>query len=250
MDISDNISSRRVLMSQTNTKYKGLIRYVLEDGAHQVCRNGSQLIVPSASFTLNWGAGKDDTTITLRKIYSKGVLGEFRTLINKDEPLTNVKQFESKGCPYWKDWAGPNGELNLDYYNMLHPQLEDIIEQINRDPHSRRHVISLWNHEHVKSGELSLPCCWWGLTFSVINGVLHLTWVQRSVDLMVGLPSDMILAYFFMFHIVERTGLTMGTCMFALSNVHIYEEHILGARELLDRKPEDYGKPLKFKLKA
>jgi thymidylate synthase len=237
-------------MSKTNEKYKALVKQVLKQGKQQICRNGVQLIIPSASFTLDWGGGQDNAVLTIRKIYTKGVEGEFKTLINQDEPLTNVKQFEANKCNYWKDWAGPNGELNLDYYNMLHPQLEDIIEQIKTDPGSRRHVISLWDHEHVKSGELSLPCCWHGMTFSVIDDTLHMTWVQRSVDLMVGLPSDIVLACLFMLHIAEQTNLKLGTCMFSLSNVHIYAEHIDGAKELLKRRPEDYGLPLKFELKA
>ncbi len=229
-----------------NTKYKQLVRHILNEGKDTTCRNGRQRIIPNYSFTLNFR--KDLPVLTLRKMYYKGVVGEFKTLIDPT-PLTNVSQFEANGCNYWSNWAEDDGSINIDYHNKMHPQLEDIIEQIKSNPDSRRHVINLWDHDNVKYDKLSLPCCWHNLTFSVIDGVLHLTWTQRSVDVMIGLPSDIFLAYLFMSHIVLRTDLKMGTCMFSLTNVHVYEEHIENAFELLSRTDKDSDKPLKFQLK-
>ena len=224
-------------------EYKKLISLILSEGFCNDSRNSMQLIIPHYSFTLDFA--KDSPELKLRKMNYKGVIGEFKTLIS-EEPLTNVSQFVANGCNYWKSWAGPNGEINLDYANMLKPQLPKIIEQIKTNPNSRRHVISLWNHENLDN--LSLPCCWYGLTFSVIFNTLHLTWIQRSVDVMVGLPSDIYLAYLFMEYIAKETNLKIGSCMFSLSNVHIYYDHIPGAEEILYRDSLDYNKPLKFKL--
>jgi len=230
-----------------NSKYKKLVSYILDNGELQSSRNGNTLIIPHYSFTLDFR--KDNSLLSLRKMYVKGIKGEFKTLVSTT-PLTNVSQFEANGCMYWKDWAGPNGELNLDYYNELHPALDNVIEQIKRDPNSRRHVISLWNNEHTFDNSLSLHCCWHNLTFSVINKILHLTWTQRSVDTMVGLPSDILLADLFIQYVAEATDTIVGSCMFSLSNVHIYEEHIEGTKELLNRTEVDFEKPLKFELKA
>jgi len=235
-------------MSQYNEKYRKLVIEILTEGFLTESRNGEQLIIPSYSFTID--DMENDHTLLFRKMYYKGVLGEFLTLIDSEQ-LTNVSQFEANGCNYWSEWSGPNGELNLDYYNMLHPQLEDLIDSIKTDPYSRRHVISLWNHDNVQNGSLSLPCCWHNLTFSVINTTLHLTWTQRSVDTMVGLPSDVYLAYLFMDHIAKETNLKVGSCMFSLSNCHVYASHIENAYKLVtDRTIEDFDNPLKFQLKA
>jgi len=230
-----------------NDDYKHLVKTILMLGDRQSCRNGSQLIIPHYSFTIN--NMPEDHILKLRKIYTKGVLGEFKTLISS-ERLTNVSQFEANGCNYWKDWAGANGSLNLDYYNELHPALHNVIQQIKEDPYSRRHVISLWNNEHAFNNTLSLHCCWHNLTFSVINRTLHLTWTQRSVDVMVGLPSDVLLAYLFMDYVAKECNLKVGSCMFSLSNVHIYSEHEEGAKELLERDISYYNEPLKFELKS
>jgi len=234
-------------MTDLTWQYKMLVSSILELGTKQEGRNGNTLVVPHYSFTLNF-ADPRNSKLLLRKMWYNGVIGEFKTLVDKT-PLTNVSQFEDNGCSYWSDWADPmTGALNLDYYNMLHPQLEEVIENIKTNPESRRHVIELWNHDHVESGELSLPCCWHGMTFSIIDRTVHMTWVQRSVDTMIGLPADIYLAYLFMKRVCKETGLEPGTCMFALSNVHIYEEHLKGARELLDRTEYDYNKALKFEL--
>jgi thymidylate synthase len=230
-----------------NDEYRQLVMDILNHGTIQDGRNGLTRVVPLVSILIK--NIQDDYALRLRKMYYRGIRGEFKTLISQ-EPLTNVSQFEANGCNYWGAWAGPNGELNLDYWNELHPQLEDVIEGIKKDPHSRRHVISLWNHSNVKSGKLSLACCWHNMTFSVVSDTLHMTWSQRSVDTMVGLPSDVYLAYLFMEHVAEQCDLKIGSCMFSLSNVHIYEQHVPNAFELLKRTVEDYNKPLAFEVVA
>jgi thymidylate synthase len=234
------------MKNKLNASYRTLVIEILKHGELQECRNGEQLIIPSYSFTVD--DMQNDHKLLLRKMYYKGVLGEFLTIIDP-APLTNVSQFEANGCNYWSEWAGPNGELKLDYHDELHPQLEEVIEGIKNDPNGRRHVISLWNYKNVLWGNLSLPCCWHNLTFSVINRTLHLTWTQRSVDTMVGLPSDVYLAYLFMNYVAEACDLDIGSCMFSLSNVHIYKAHIDNAYTLITKRTEeDYDKPLKFEL--
>lgn len=229
-----------------NTQYKQLIKNILENGTLQKGRNGNTLIIPHASFTVDFRT--ESPLLQLRKMYTKGIIGEFLTLMDPT-PLTNISQFEENGCNYWKLWADVKGELNIDYHNKLYPQWHDIIAQMIEEPESRRHVVSLWDHEHVMSQELSLPCCWHGMTFSIINQVIHMTWHQRSVDTLIGLPSDVMLAYMFMTEAAEQTGYDIGSCMFSLSNVHIYEEHIDGAKELLMRTVADRNTPINFELK-
>lgn len=230
-----------------NSKYKTLIKKVLKYGTKQEGRNGNTLIVPHYSFILDLGSNVSHIC-TLRKTYYKGVEGEFKTFID-DTPLTNVSQFEANGCNYWKLWSEDDGSINVDYHNMMHPQLENIISDIQQNPNSRRHHIELWNPDNVRDDSLSLPCCWHGLTFTVINDVLHLKWTQRSVDVLIGLPADIYLSYMFMRHIAGICNLKIGTCMYSLSNVHVYEEHIPGAIEILKRNKTDYDKPISFKLK-
>jgi len=227
-------------------KYKKLVKKILSKGIEQKGRNGLQLIIPSYSFSLNFSK-KTSHILKLRKMYYRGVEGEFKTLIDPT-PLTNISQFEKNGCNYWKLWGTPAGDINIDYHNMMHPQLENLIKEIKINPHSRRLHLELWNHKNLNL--VSLPCCWHGITFSVLNNTLHMKWTQRSVDTLIGLPSDIYLAKLFMAYVAAEGDFKQGTCMFSLSNVHIYKEHIEGAKELLKRTPKDFNKPLQFKLKS
>ena len=232
--------------SQYNIKYQSLVRKVLQNGIWQEGRNGMTIVIPHYSFTID--DMQTDHILRLRKMYTKGIIGEFNTLIDPT-PLTNVLQFEANGCNYWSNWSAEDGSLRLDYHDELVKQLPELIRGIQKDPNSRRHILSLWNSKNVFNDVLSLPCCWTGMVFSVINNVLHLRWEQRSCDTMVGLPSDVYLAYLFMNYVALKTDLIVGSCMFSLSNVHIYEEHVTGAKEILNRNTEDYDKPIKFELK-
>ena len=235
-------------MTEFTKKYKDLVSSILEFGEEQECRNGSQLILPHYSFTLNH-SNYENHELKLRKMFYKGVKGEFGTLID-EKLVTNVSQFEANGCNYWKLWGNENGNINIDYSNKMQPQLNDIIELIKADPTSRRLHVELWDHFNVQNNFLSLPCCWHGLTFSVINNTLHLKWTQRSVDTMLGLPADVYLSYLFMEYVANLCDLQIGTCMYSLSNVHVYLEHVEDANVLLQRTEDDWNLPLKFELKA
>lgn len=236
-------------MKKYNDVMKDQIKKVLKHGIVQNARNGNTLVIPSYSFTLDMSKA-ENRILTLRKMHYSGVKAEWDTLMDTSSPLTNVSQFKDKGCNYWDLWAKEDGSINLDYFNRLHPQLEDVIENINTDPHSRRHVISLWHHENVMDNSLSLTCCWDRLVFSVVGGTLHLTFSIRSNDLLLGQPADVYLAYLFMDHVSYLTGYNIGTCMFCISNLHIYEEHITNAKVLLTREDNNFNNPLSFKLKA
>ena len=222
-------------------EYLALLEKIIYKGKWIEGRNGRTLGIPFHSFTIN----AKDWALSLRRTYYKGVKGEWKTLMDTENPLTNVMQFEANGCPYWRLWAKEDGSLNLDYYNRLHPQLEDIIEQIKKDPYSRRHVVSLWNHENVQSGELSLPCCWYSMVFTVIGGVLNITWVNRSLDVYYGLPADIYLARLFLEHVAKEVNLPFGDINFVASNVHLYENQIQAAKELLEGKEPSYKPELK-----
>ena len=222
-------------------EYLKLLEKIINKGRWIESRNGRTLGIPFHSFTIN----AKDWALSLRKTYYKGVKGEFKTLMDTNNPLTNVSQFEANGCPYWQLWADEDGRLNLDYYNMLHPQLERIIEDIKMKPMSRRHVVSLWNHKHVYHDELSLPCCWYSMIFTVINSVLHITWVNRSLDVYYGLPADIYLARLFLEHVANEVGLPFGDINFVAANVHLYENQVKAAKELLNGEEPSYKPELK-----
>jgi len=178
--------------------------------------------------------------ITGRQMYPTGVLGELAAFFKG--PKT-VKDFEDEGCNYWKQWGDEKGNICVDYGNAWTDfnginQLDDVIQSLMKDPHSRRHIISAWRPDRIDG--LSLPCCHYAYQFYVNGkGELDMIWIQRSVDLLIGLPSDIVLAAAMIIVIAHLTGLKPGKAVMQLGDCHVYEQHSFGALEYLRRVGDD-----------
>ncbi|HUQ42072.1 MAG TPA: thymidylate synthase [Candidatus Limnocylindrales bacterium] len=134
----------------------------------------------------------------------------------------------------WRDWIAPNGD-HMD-------QLRTVVEQIKRDPSSRRHLVTAWN-----PGELdatSLPACHAFFQFFVAPGSnaldearLSLMMYQRSCDLFLGVPFN-VAQYAILLHLVaQMTGLVPDEFIHVLADAHVYRDHMDAAREQLAREP-------------
>jgi thymidylate synthase len=220
-------------MQEFEKTYVDLVLKVLANGYKTRGRNGNTLSLfgEQIKFTVN---PSNFPILQGRKIYYAGVIGEFIAFINN---YSELEQFESVGCNYWKTWADNTGHLEIDYAKQLHDfnginQLENLLLELQVNPYSRRHIISLWRPDRLDS--LSLPCCHYAYQFNVNSiGRLDMVWIQRSVDTMVGLPSDMILASLWVYLVAKHCDLLPGNVTMQLGNVHIYEEHLDGVRQYL-----------------
>lgn len=224
---------------------------ILLNGEEVQGRNGKtkQLFAEKLTADLSYGL----PLLTTRKCYYKGVAGEFAAFMNA--PFNNEKHLKKFGVNYWKKWAGPNGELNLDYGNegeRILPngktQMEEIIDRLQNNPHDRRIILNYWNVDHIYNSEnpLSLPCCFYAIQFHVReNKYLDILWNQRSADLAIGVAADIILASLFSIVIGNQVGLLPGKITMMFGNVHLYEEH--WCKFLLQDKRDLYLMPM-FKL--
>ncbi|MDD3302240.1 MAG: thymidylate synthase [Candidatus Gracilibacteria bacterium] len=172
--------------------------------------------------------------LTTRRIYTRGVIGEFAAFLRSPKHL---KDFEKYGCNYWKLWAKDDGSINVDYGNKWLDfggvnQLKELIETLKTNPNDRRMIISAWDPSNLKN--LDLPCCHYAYQFYVRNGKLDLLWHQRSADFMVGVPSDIVLAALMVITIAKETNLALGTIKMVFGDTHIYESHIKKAKKQLN----------------
>lgn len=219
-------------------EYKDLVKQVLACGEVKECRNGvtTSLIGTQLKF--------DAANIPLlngRKIFYKGVVGEFSAFMNN---CSTIQEFKDRGCNYWDAWADYKGILRLDYVTQLHnknisskgywySQLEALKIGLVNDKFSRRHIINLWVPENLHV--LSLPCCHYSYQFIVsVDNKLNMIWTQRSADVMVGIPSDMILAYLWVQCLSKELRFKPGEVTMNFGDTHIYEEHIAGAKQYLE----------------
>jgi thymidylate synthase len=217
--------------------YKQLVREILTDGVQRNTRNGKTLSVFGAS--IKFDIAKIGLPIlSYRKIFTKGVVGEFLGFL---QDAKTVEEFEALGCPYWKLWADEDGKLELDY--PPREQWETLIKGIKKDPSSRRHIINVWNHERLD--KLSLPCCHFNYQFSVRDGLLDLIWTQRSLDVAIGLPSDLVLSALYLSEVGRRTRLTPGKVTMNFGDTHIYQEHLYAIEEMITHRIPNHSR-IKF----
>lgn len=219
--------------------YADLVQRVLEYGELRETRNQStkSLFGESLSFDLRDGF----PLLSGRKMFPQGVLGELAALLRQPK---SVKDFTDWGCNYWGQWADENGQLELDYGNAWFnfegfDQIADLKDKIKNDPANRRMIINAWRPNRLE--ELSLPCCHYSYQFHVsTDRVISMVWTQRSVDVMVGLPSDFILAAAWLIAIAAEFDLVAGKIKMDFGDTHIYTDHIDGACKYLEQCDEVY----------
>ncbi len=206
--------------------YVDIIQHVLMNGTSKEGRNGNTISIFGVQLVANELMDDQFPLLNGRKMYYKPVFGELAAFFNYPEHL---RDFETQGCHYWEKWANEDGTVNVDYGNawMADGQLNDVKEGIITNPNSRRHLVTGWRHDNLKN--LSLPCCHYAYQWRVRGTYLDMIWIQRSVDLMIGLPSDIILAAAWNIIMASLTGYKPGVLTFQLGDVHIYEEHRLDA---------------------
>jgi len=141
----------------------------------------------------------------------------------------------------WRHFNAPYNSYDSDYTNLGVDQLKKVVETLKINPRDRRMIVSAWNPQQF--GEMALPPCHYAFQITVIDGKLNLLWNQRSVDTMLGLPFN-IASYAILLHLLAKeSGLQEGKLVGFLADVHIYENHIDGAKEQLSRDPEKYPLP-------
>jgi thymidylate synthase len=221
-------------LSQYEHDYAALVDDILMNGTMRQTRNAVTKSVFGRQLRVTTPTG-DLPILCGRRMYPKGVIGELAAMLKG--PKT-VQDFKDMGCNYWDKWAKPDGTIEVDYGNAWLDfngvnQLDEVIESIRQDPYGRRHIISGWRPDRLK--QLSLPCCHILYQWYVREGKLDMIWYQRSVDTMVGLPSDVLVAHVWNMLMAKETELEPGEIIMMLGDTHIYEPHFTIAAEYTTR---------------
>lgn len=162
------------------------------------------------------------------KVVLKEQMKLFCDKILSDESF--AKEFGDLGPVYgrqWRSWPTQNGET-ID-------QLENLIEGIQNNPDSRRHIITAWNPAEVD--DMALPPCHSFMQFYVANGKLSCQLYQRSADVFLGVPFN-IASYALLVHLIAREcKLEVGEFVHTLGDAHIYSNHFEQVETQLARSP-------------
>jgi thymidylate synthase len=222
-------------------QYLDLMQHVLDHGIRKGDRTGTgTLSVFGAQMRFPLADGFP--LVTTKRIHVRSVVGELLWFLRGD---TNVAWLHEQGITIWDEWADEFGDLGPVYGYQWRSwptpdgghvdQLQRVVEQIRRDPDSRRHVVSAWNVADLP--RMALAPCHTMFQFYVAGGRLSCQLYQRSADLFLGVPFN-IASYALLTHMVASvTDLAVGDFVHTLGDAHLYLNHLEQARLQLRREP-------------
>lgn len=247
--------------------YVRVLKRILNEGVRKENRTGTPTISVFCDIIENEGSFPASN---LRKIHYKGAIIETLWMLGLhacDEryrhlPITNVKYLQDYGVNYWNPWADEYGNLGpvygeqlvrWKYYGTKHVpvmdeedaiivsrtlnQVQNAIDKLRVNPDDRRLVCTMWNPAELK--EMALPPCHHTHEYysRPADGkrYLDLRWFQRSCDMPLGIPYN-IIQYTILAQIVALcTGHELGKVYGCLGDAHIYENQIDGIKEVVRR---------------
>ena len=221
-------------------QYHDLLRLVLERGQERSDRTGVGTISvfgAQARFDLR----ENFPLLTTKKLHLKSIIHELLWFLRGD---TNVRSLNEVGVTIWNEWADENGDLGRVYGAQWTAwrgadgtrvnQIDDVIQQIRRNPDSRRLIVSAWNPAEI--GEMALPPCHVLFQFYVRDGELSCQLYQRSADLFLGVPFNIASYALLTMMVAQVCDLRPGEFVHTFGDLHLYRNHLEQTQEQLSRE--------------
>jgi len=253
---------------EPNYQYQNLLREILERGTHEektqlVNKKDEQVGAISlfGSQPMVFNLENGFPMITERDVSSfwKGPIGEIFAFINGAH---TQKQLEKFGCYWWKAWVTEKkcskrgletGDLGPGSYGpAFHDfptaegntfnQFKHLIEQIREFPHLRTHLITPFIPQYIVRGKCKtqkvvvVPCHGF-IHVRIIQKKLTLTMVQRSGDVPIGVPSNMIQYGALTLALARVTGCKPHQYVHTILDAHIYEDQLPLVEKIIRRNP-------------
>lgn len=222
-------------------EYLRVLRQVRETGVFKEDRTGTgTLSLFGAQMRFDLAAGFP--AVTTKKLHMKSILYELLWFLRGD---TNVAWLQQHGVSIWDEWADSAGNLGRVYGAQWRSwrradggtvdQIRQLVEGLQKNPDSRRHIVSAWNPGELD--EMALPPCHAFFQFYVAQGRLSCQLYQRSADLFLGVPFNIASYAALTMMIAQVCGLQLGDFVHTLGDAHIYSNHLEQVDLQLSRTP-------------
>ncbi|OGO36342.1 MAG: thymidylate synthase [Chloroflexi bacterium RBG_16_57_11] len=222
-------------------QYLDLLQHILEHGARKGDRTGTGTL-SVFGYQMRFDLQDGFPLLTTKKLHLKSIIYELLWFLRGG---TNVRYLQEHGVHIWDEWADERGELGPVYGSQwrswhtadgrIVDQIAQVVEQIQRNPNSRRLIVSAWNPGEVDS--MALPPCHALFQFYVAGGRLSCQLYQRSADVFLGVPFN-IASYALLTHMMAQVcDLQPGEFVHTFGDVHLYRNHLDQARLQLTRQP-------------
>jgi thymidylate synthase len=221
--------------------YLDLCQRILTEGTKKEDRTGTGTIsIFGHQMRFDLSAGFP--LLTTKKLYTRSIIHELLWFL---QGSTNIQYLQKHDVHIWDAWARENGELGPIYGRQWRAfsgangktvdQIQWVIDELQRNPDSRRLVVSAWNPPEID--EMALPPCHCLFQFYVAQGKLSCQLYQRSADTFLGLPFNIASYSLLTQMIAQVTGLEAGELVHTLGDAHLYLNHIAQVQKQLTRAP-------------
>lgn len=222
-------------------QYLDLLNRILSEGTRKEDRTGTGTI-SVFGHQMRFNLKEGFPLLTTKKLHLKSIIYELLWFLQGN---TNVKYLQDHGVRIWNEWADENGELGPvyghqwrswpDYNGGVIDQISNVVEQIKKNPDSRRLIVSAWNVAEVDS--MALPPCHTLFQFYVADGKLSLQLYQRSADTFLGVPFNIASYALLLQMMAQVTGLKPGEFVHTTGDTHVYTNHLEQVQLQLTRAP-------------
>ena len=222
-------------------QYLDLMQHVLANGTKKSDRTGTgTLSVFGAQLRFDLNAGFP--LLTTKKVHLKSIVHELLWFLKGE---TNIKYLKDNGVSIWDEWADAQGNLGPVYGYQWRSwpapdgrhidQIAQVLEQIKKNPDSRRMIVSAWNVADLD--KMALMPCHAFFQFYVADGRLSCQLYQRSADIFLGVPFNIASYALLTMMVAQVCNLGLGDFVHTFGDTHLYMNHLDQAREQLSRQP-------------
>jgi thymidylate synthase len=210
-------------------QYLDLLQRILDEGTPKGDRTGTGTL-SVFGHQMRFDLSKGFPVLTTKKLHLRSIIHELLWFLTGD---TNIRYLKENGVSIWDEWADENGDLGPVYGFQWRSwpgpdgqsvdQISKLIEQIRRNPDSRRLMVVAYNPAYVD--KMALPPCHSLFQFYVANGKLSCQLYQRSADTFLGVPFN-IASYALLTHMVaQQCDLEVGDFIWTGGDTHLYSNH-------------------------
>jgi len=222
-------------------QYLDLVRRVREEGTRRGGRTGTGTL-SLFGHQMRFDLAEGFPAVTTKKLFLKSVIHELLWFL---QGSTNLAYLREHGVPIWDEWADEHGELGPIYGAQWRSwptadggridQVARVIEELRRNPESRRLLVSAWNVGELE--RMALPPCHVLFQFYASEGRLSCQLYQRSADVFLGVPFNIASYALLTLMVAQVAGLEPGEFIHTFGDVHLYLNHLEQADLLLTREP-------------
>ena len=224
-------------------QYHQLLQHILDHGTQKGDRTGTGTL-SVFGYQMRFDLAKGFPLVTTKKLHLKSIVHELLWFLKGD---TNIKYLKENGVSIWDDWADKEGNLGPVYGYQWRSwpspnggtvdQITNLIDQIKKNPNSRRLIVSAWNPAQVD--QMALPPCHCLFQFYVADGKLSCQLYQRSADTFLGVPFNIASYALLTMMVAQVCNLQPGEFIHTLGDAHLYNNHLEQANLQLSREPKE-----------